>query len=139
MIERAAQGADRLPALVARGRRVREMLKRADHRVLDTVGDRDAKIANFGSYASPERRLVADLNDFDEPGGTTAPSRDPAAPDGRRRRPRHCPGVQEYVEVCGALLARAHSQSPAAAAITGYLAQVRPVRPRRDALGHRLR
>jgi hypothetical protein len=42
MIERAAQGADRLPALVARGRRVREVLKRADHGVFDTVGDRDA-------------------------------------------------------------------------------------------------
>jgi len=27
----------------------------------------DAHIANFGVYASPERNLVFDLNDFDEP------------------------------------------------------------------------
>ena len=26
----------------------------------------DAHLGNFGSYASPERRLVYDLNDFDE-------------------------------------------------------------------------
>jgi uncharacterized protein (DUF2252 family) len=33
---------------------------------IDVVVCGDAHIANFGLYASPERRLVADLNDFDE-------------------------------------------------------------------------
>jgi uncharacterized protein (DUF2252 family) len=26
----------------------------------------DAHLSNFGSFASPERRLVLDVNDFDE-------------------------------------------------------------------------
>ncbi|MFD2793472.1 DUF2252 domain-containing protein [Promicromonospora vindobonensis] len=35
---------------------------------LDVVACGDAHIANFGFYASPERELVFDLNDFDEGG-----------------------------------------------------------------------
>lgn len=35
---------------------------------LDVVSCGDAHISNFGFYASPERELVFDLNDFDEGG-----------------------------------------------------------------------
>lgn len=35
---------------------------------VDLVVSADAHLANFGLYASPERRLVFDLNDFDESG-----------------------------------------------------------------------
>jgi uncharacterized protein (DUF2252 family) len=61
----------------------------------------DAHLSNFGAFASPERRLLFDLNDFDEtlpgPSSTTSSgwrpaSRSPAAttasprPTPRRRR-----------------------------------------------------
>ena len=49
----------------------------------------DAHLSNFGGFASPERDLVFDINDFDE----TAPrpvrvGRQPAGRELRRRRPR---------------------------------------------------
>src|SRR4051794_11166901 len=45
----------------------------------------DAHVANFGGFASPERELVFDINDFDET----------ARPNGGQRRPRaHRPALR---------------------------------------------
>ncbi len=43
-------------------------LKAAPRTDVLVVADGDAHVANFGIYASPERRMVFDLNDFDEAG-----------------------------------------------------------------------
>ena len=70
----------------------------------------DAHLSNFGLFASPERRLLFDLNDFDEsmPG--------PWEWDLKRLARSLVVG-----QVCGWTLARAHARSGDPIAIAAYI------------------
>ena len=61
----------------------------------------DSHLGNFGFYASPERDLVIDLNDFDEA--------HPAA------------ALTDYAGVVGQLLAKGHARTSGASMISGYM------------------
>jgi hypothetical protein len=86
----------------------------------------DCHLANFGLFASPERTLVFDINDFDE----TLRARDGHDYSVRQLRDMKysapiadlepC-GLDRYADLCGWALARAHARSADAAAIGGYL------------------
>ena len=64
-------------------------LASAPHSGLDVQLCGDAHLANFGGFASPDRSLVFDLNDFDETlPGPVRMGRQTAGRQLRRRRPR---------------------------------------------------
>jgi uncharacterized protein (DUF2252 family) len=86
----------------------------------------DAHLANFGVYASPERRLVFDLNDFDEtlPGPWEWDVKRLAASlfiAGRHNGLDDHKQLREIAVLRGWTLARSHARSGDAIAISSYL------------------
>jgi len=92
----------------------------------------DAHLANFGVFATPERNLVFDINDFDEthPGpwewdlkrlaaSAVVAGRENGFADEVNRRLAMAVS-RTYLAVCSACLARAHARTGDSAGIAGY-------------------
>jgi len=85
----------------------------------------DAHLANFGSYASPDRRQVFDVNDFD---WETVPDKHhyywrqlhdmKGSAEVETMNPRR---LSNYASICGMTLAHAHARSADSITISGYL------------------
>ena len=96
----------------------------------------DAHLANFGVFASPERHLVFDINDFDEtlPGPVGVGRQAAGDQPGDRRRGRT---ATRRRSAAGSSLAAVAAYRGAMRAFAGMDAARRLVRPRRHGPGRR--